>query len=411
MDIVIVGAGKAGSLHYRAYSRLARAGRLDLRRIHFIDHTGRPGTELERLLRADGLNPPIATDRTGAELPAPEHTVVDLCLPSRSLAPALIEWWRAGYRRFLLEKPFLVTPELRAEVAEVFAGSHIVLVRNYLHSRVHGAVRELIDRYDLDPVLCVTDFSKDRRADNHRGRGASGLSSLTVYEVELPHQLYIGADLIGAPQAIEHVEDLDQDAVGGAGPLRLGEGVIVGRAERGAAFIHYSNLQHPTIVRSLDLLCRERLSVHATYAPICEELTAIKAGVFLCKGDTVLAKSLFTEDDNMLAMISDAHTALTAPRPTARADLAEVLRNSELIHAAIADPTGAATPGVRPARGDVLQEWVVDSFRLGLPSGAGRAFLGFLDQRRRARMAGQLPALDPAFETGPGPRGLARAVA
>ncbi|MER7708137.1 hypothetical protein ABTX81_35265 [Kitasatospora sp. NPDC097605] len=401
MDIVIVGAGKAGSLHYRAYSRLARSGRLDLARIQFVDRTGRPGAELDRLLRADGSAAPIARERALLAPTAPASTIVDLCLPSRSLAPALIEWWQAGYRRFVVEKPFLVAPELRAEVGRVLADSRVVLVRNYLHSKVHRTVRELVEQYELDPSLCVTNFSKDRRADNLRGRGASGTTSPTVFEVELPHQLYIGADLLGEPVSVEHAEDLDPMG-GGEQPMRLGEGVVVGRAAGGAAFVHYSDLQHPTTVRTLDLLCRERLSVHATYAPICEELTDIKAGVFLCRGETVLAKSLFTVDDNMLAMISTAHAALTSdtPGPQSRVDLDEVLRPSELIHAAIAGRTGAAPVTARPGtvRSDILQEWVVDAFRQGLATGVGRAFLAFLEQRRRDRMTRLLPALDPAFE-------------
>ncbi|MEU4727673.1 hypothetical protein [Streptomyces sp. NPDC023588] len=405
MDLVIAGAGKAGSLHYRAYSHLARSGRLDRDRIQFVDPTRRAGPELAALLRRDGVAEKVVAGRAELTPTAPESTVVDLCLPSRTLAPALLEWWRAGYRKFVIEKPFTVPPELVDDVRRVLETSQAVLVRNYLHSQVHAAVRDLIGLYDLDPVLCVTNFSKDRRADNLRGRGASGTASPTVFEVEMPHQLYIGTDLLGEPAQVEYAEDLDPMTAPDGTPLRLGEGVIVGRAARGAAFVHYSNLHYPTIVRSLDLFSRDGLSIHATYAPICEELADIKAGVMLCRGSTVISKKLFTSDDNMLGMVSHAFTRLSSDAP-APVDLDEVLRNSALIRSAVDEPAGPR-PAFGSARGDVLQAWVADSFKLGLEAGVGQAFLAFLEQRQRARLAGVLPALDPAFHTAtPAPTAL-----
>ncbi|WP_103533563.1 hypothetical protein [Streptomyces sp. SM11] len=403
MDLVIVGAGKAASLHYRAYSHLARSGLLNRGRVQFLDTTRRAGPELAALLRRDRIAERVVAGRQELAPTAPESTIVDLCLPSRSLAPVLLDWWHAGYRKFVIEKPFTVPPELVDDVRLVLATSQAVLVRNYLHSQVHRAVRELIDLYDLDPVLCVTNFSKDRRADNLRGRGASSTAAPTVFEVEMPHQLYIGTDLLGEPAQVEYAEDLDPMTAPDGTPLRLGEGVLVGRAARGAAFVHYSNLHYPTIVRSLDVFSRSGLSIHATYAPICEELADIKAGVMLCRGSTVINKKLFTSDDNMLGMISSAFAALSSAAP-AQVDLDEVLRNSDLIRSAVDDPPGHR-PGSGAARGDVLQGWVADSFKLGLGAGIGQAFLAFLEQRQRARLAGVLPALDPAFHIAPGPAG------
>ncbi|GLW70772.1 hypothetical protein Kpho02_30710 [Kitasatospora phosalacinea] len=406
MDIVVVGAGKAGSLHYRAYSQLARAGRLDRGRIAFVDPARRPGPELAELLRRDGLDPQVHGSRDELPPAAKESVIVDLCLPSRILAPQLIEWWEAGYRRFLIEKPFTVAPEHAAGVRRALADSSAVLVRNYLYSKVHAEVRGLIGLYDLDPVLCVTNFSKDRLGDNLRGRGAADAGQPTVYEVEMPHQLYIGADLVGEPEELEYAEDRDPTSAPDGTPLRLGEGVLVGRSVRGAAFVHYSNLHHPAVVRSLDVFTRGGLSIHATYAPICEEFADIKAGVMLCRGATVLGKRLFTADDNMLGMVSAAHARLSDPEP-ARVDPEEVLRASELIRTAVASAP-LRRPAAAAGRTDLLQEWVGQSFALGLESGAGQAFLAYLERRQRARLAGVLPALDPAFPvpvpvTGTGP--------
>ncbi|MEU0600381.1 hypothetical protein ABZ484_19375 [Streptomyces sp. NPDC006393] len=393
MDVIVVGAGKAGSLHYRAYSRLARAGRLDPARIQFVDHAGRAGRELAALLAADALPERVVQSRAQVAGTPPESTIVDLCLPSRDLAPALVEWWRAGYRKFVVEKPFLVPPDLAGEVGRVLASSSAVLVRNYLHSRVHRTVRELVARYDLAPLLCVTNFSKDRRADSRRRRGASGSGSPTVFEVEIPHQLYIGADLIGEVRSLDHV---DETALAGddGERLRLGEGVLLGRAASGASFIHYSNLRHPTIVRSLDLFCRDQLSVHATYTPICEEFADIKAGVILSRGDTVLAKHLFTEDDNMLAMISHAFETLSGTTG-GRVDLEDVLRDNAVIASAVeGTPFRLRAPAT--ARTDALQQWVVSSFRMGLEAGIGRSFLEHLEHCRRERLTEVLPALAPS---------------
>lgn len=392
MEIVIVGAGKAGWLHSRAFAKLARLGREAPRRIQFLDRTGRPGTEL-------GLEPGatlVAASRDELAATGPAETIIDFCLPARSLAPALVDWWQAGYRKFIVEKPFLIPPDLRDDVGEVLASAQVVRIQNYLYSRAHCAVRELVRLYGLEPTLCVTNFSKDRRADNQRGRGASDAGTPTIFEIEIPHQLYIGADIIGQVRSLDYAQDRGP-ASADAAQARLGECVLVGTSAPGAHFVHYSNLQNPSTVRTLDVFCRGNFSLHAVYAPVCEELTDIKASVILSRGDHVLAKKLFTEDDNMLGMIADAFTTLSGPAG-GRVALDDVLRDDAVIRAANGNVTWSSAEVVE-SRADVIEHWIIDSFRSGLETGVGRSLLGYLEYRQRHLLADLLPALAPREAT------------
>lgn len=381
-----MGAGKAGWLHSRAFAKLARLGREAPSRVQFLDHTGRPGAEL-------GLEPGavlVAASRDELAATRPAETIIDLCLPARSLAPALVDWWQAGYRKFIVEKPFLVPPDLSRDVGQVLASAQVVRIQNYLRSRAHGAVRKLMRLYGLEPTLCVTNFSKDRRADNQRGRGASVAGAPTIFEIEIPHQLYIGADIIGKVHSLDYAQDRGP-ASGHAAQARLGECVLVGTSASGAHFVHYSNLQNPTIVRSLDVFCRDDFSLHAVYAPVCEELADIKAGVILSRGDHVLVKQLFTEDDNMLGMIADAFMTLSG-RSGGRVSLDDVLRDEAVIRAANANVTWSSAEGVE-SRADVIERWIVDSFRSGLEADVGRSLLRYLEYRQRQLLTDLLPAL------------------
>jgi predicted dehydrogenase len=395
--VVIVGGGKAGALHYRAYRQMARAGVLPLDGVVLVDPHGEPAPELAGLVREAGAQ--LDTFETRAALmtsprqPDLATAIVDLCAPASVLVNALRDYYASGFRRFLVEKPFLVTAEDEADVRHILSTSQVVLVRNYLFSGVHRVVRTMLQTYDLQPLVCITNFSKDRRADSARGRGAaSGAQAPTVFEIEMPHQLYIGADLTGAPAVLEHAEATDMVTTAGI-VAHQGRGVIVGRSDRDCVFVHYSDLEHPTVVRTLDLICQGGLSIQATYSPICEELRDVSAGVVLTKGDAVLQKRLFTEDNNMLATVADAYATLTGSSP-GRTGIEDAMRQSEVIRLAIAGQA-AAVDKARSSRADLMQDLVARSFTLGLDGTAPTEMLHLLNERRRQRFASLLPTMDP----------------
>lgn len=390
-DIVIAGAGKAGFLHCSAYFKMHRQGMCDIRRVRLVDPTGKPGPDLADFLAREGLSLPVHADP--ADLPPldPDHTIIDLCLPSRLLARGLREWAARGFRKFVVEKPLLVSPEDQ-DVFELVRSRSVILVQNYLHSKVHKCICRLIADHDLRPLMILTNFSKDRRQDSARGRAFADGIVPSVFEIEMPHQLYIGNHLGGPMTGIYHLDARDM-VIGDRVLSNHGEGVVVGSNADGNLFVHYSSLAADRVVRSIDIFFRDDYCLHGIYAPICENLNDLKAGVILRKGKATLAQHVFVSgDDNMLGMIRHAYVSLRDDRREYFADADELRSSACILQSLIANQMPPNLPSVPPQGLGFWQRWMLSVFRTTADGPQPRAFLDFVRGNARAHFGDLLSA-------------------
>jgi hypothetical protein len=175
MNIVIVGAGKAGFLHFTSYYKLYKIGLVDLNRIFFVDTNGSLGPDIFKLINIIARSYKVYKSfdsLLNEEQLIPENTIIDLCIPSGTFIKTMQMINKYGFSNFLVEKPFVISDESTESnhLTEFLRKLKIIKIENYLHSKVHKIIKHLINKYNLELSAVVTNFSKDRQAESLRGR-------------------------------------------------------------------------------------------------------------------------------------------------------------------------------------------------------------------------------------------------
>ncbi|AJR05308.1 hypothetical protein H744_1c0283 [Photobacterium gaetbulicola Gung47] len=268
------------------------------------------------------------------------------------------------------------------------------MMKNYLHSKVHHTVKDIINKFSLDPLVSVTNFSKDRRFDSSSGRAFSNSRTPSVFEIEIPHQIYLSEDLFGDTDNFLLVKSEDM-LVGHEKIPNHGVGVVVGKHECGSISINYSNLQYHRVTRSLDIIFKDQFYLHAIYAPICDELSDVKAGVILSKASNVLEKHLFVGgDDNMLEMLKFAYLSQVHDDIYAFSTGADVIYSSDKMKEVIQKGCDVYQPDRvdNISDLDLLQRWVIDSFRNDFEP-SSNSFISFIEDIKVEHFSNLLPAM------------------
>jgi hypothetical protein len=311
MNIVIVGAGKAGFLHFTSYYKLYKIGLVDLNRIFFVDTNGSLGPDIFKLINIIARSYKVYKSfdsLLNEEQLIPENTIIDLCIPSGTFIKTMQMINKYGFSNFLVEKPFVISDESTESnhLTEFLRKLKIIKIENYLHSKVHKIIKHLINKYNLEVSAVVTNFSKDRQAESLRGRAFGlGQAPPSVFEIEVPHQIYICNDLFGDIDELIYVYSKDMIVEGNI-IKKHGEGLVVGKNPENALYIHYSNLCFNRVYRTIDIFFKNNYYLHGIYAPVCEDELGVKAGVVLSNDSKVIESCFFDDDDNMLDMITYA---------------------------------------------------------------------------------------------------------
>ncbi|PSU02616.1 hypothetical protein C9J03_23245 [Photobacterium gaetbulicola] len=397
-SIVILGAGKAGYLHFNSYYKLYKSNVLNISKVIIIDPKGEPGIDLHNLFTKENISPKIYKSLELVEKDIERldrsNTIIDLCLPSGVLSDEFLNWYDYGFRRFILEKPFVNLNNDDQLVSDRINNAKVIMMKNYLHSKVHHTVKDIINKFSLDPLVSVTNFSKDRRFDSSSGRAFSNSRTPSVFEIEIPHQIYLSEDLFGDTDNFLLVKSEDM-LVGHEKIPNHGVGVVVGKHECGSISINYSNLQYHRVTRSLDIIFKDQFYLHAIYAPICDELSDVKAGVILSKASNVLEKHLFVGgDDNMLEMLKFAYLSQVHDDIYAFSTGADVIYSSDKMKEVIQKGCDVYQPDRvdNISDLDLLQRWVIDSFRNDFEP-SSNSFISFIEDIKVEHFSNLLPAM------------------
>jgi predicted dehydrogenase len=160
-----------------------------------------------RLVEVDLGDPPPP------DLPL-RDAIVDVCTPTSVHTESLAWGYTRGARRFVVEKP--VAPEVSAwrRQLDAMPAAQVFVVHSYLFSE---AFRIACDAMPEARDITIT-FTKDRRDDDHRGRGAGPDGRLPhLLHIEGPHQAAMA--LMISPQfRVGHAAFL---AYGARGPEQL----------------------------------------------------------------------------------------------------------------------------------------------------------------------------------------------
>lgn len=183
MRLVLDGAlGKAGRYHKEAFARLGVQ----------IDQS------CDISLQNSGLEAALCSMLASGV--SPDEIIVDICTPTASHCETMLLGYKMGVRRFIVEKPAASSEHEWNSLISTFDNTYtrIYTIHNYLYSRAFSALLQYQKRSNLKPVEFVLVFNKDRRKDSANGRGmALGGNLPTVFQIEVPHALSLGAGLIG----------------------------------------------------------------------------------------------------------------------------------------------------------------------------------------------------------------------
>lgn len=387
MNVVIVGAGKAGFLHFNSYYKLYRIGLVDLTKIFFVDTTGSFGVDISKLIHITARSYKVYKtfdSLLNEEQLVPENTIIDLCIPRGTFTKSMQTISKYGFSNFLVEKPFVIFEESREsnQFNKLLSKVKIIKIENYLHSKVHKAIKHLIDKYNLELSTVVTNFSKNRQSESLQGRAFRlGEAPPSVFEIEVPHQIYICNDLFGDIDELIHVYSKDM-IVDGNIIKKHGEGLVVGKNSQNALYIHYSNLCFNRVYRTIDIFFKNNYYLHGIYVPVCEDELGVKAGVVLSNGSQVIESYFFDDDDNMLDMISYAFSGFQNDCYDKYAFPSQILNFSNLMKNVLnfeAQNPDLHSFNYQDSNFDVMQIWLLQMF-IATRLEPEQDFLAFLEK-------------------------------
>lgn len=265
-EIILVGCGKAGSIHCKCYAKLKDS---NIKIIGLVD------SDPDRLKRFHSLYKTFNDEEDPLTAVSLEklsshmdigNAIIDLCVPNDmhyQCAKGAID---LGAKKIIIEKPIAnsITDARKIEMLN----AKIAIAENYVYSKVTEQLKEIIQKYQLKPKFARTEFSKDRRSDTSNGRGFLKTGPPHVFTVEIPHQIAIVNYLFGNPT--ENFGAWCEDMV--MEDRRFyehGEGAITLHHESGAISYNFSSLdghKHlPIRHRSVMIHCEGGIRVSAHY--------------------------------------------------------------------------------------------------------------------------------------------------
>ncbi len=265
-EIILVGCGKAGSIHCKCYTKLKDS---NVKIIAMVDSDPDRLKRFHYLYKTfnDGENPLAASslEEVSRQMDIGD-AIIDLCVPNDIHYQCAKEAIDLGTKKIIIEKPIAnsITDARKIEMLN----AKIAIAENYVYSKVTEQLRETIEKHSLKPKFARTEFSKDRRGDTSIGRGFLKTGPPHVFTVEIPHQIAIVNYLFGNPT---------ENFGAWCGDMVLenkrfyehGEGAITLHHESGAISYNFSSLdghKHlPIRHRSVLIHCDGGIRVSAHY--------------------------------------------------------------------------------------------------------------------------------------------------
>ena len=268
VNIIIVGCGKAGSIHCKCYSKLKKSN-LNVNLTAVVDSNPERLRRFQTLYETFNEAESPVTASSLKELSGQidiENTIIDLCVPNDMHYRCAKEAVDLGAKKIIIEKPISnsLTDAKKIEALD----ANIAIAENYVYSKVTEQLKETINKNHLRPKFARTEFSKDRRFDTANGRGFLMTGPPHVFTVEIPHQIAIVNYLFGNP--VENFGAWCEDMV--TENMRFyehGEGAITLHHDSGAISYNFSSLdghKHlPIRHRSVMIHCDGGIRVSAHY--------------------------------------------------------------------------------------------------------------------------------------------------
>ncbi len=284
-DVIIVGTGKAGFLHYFSYKKFKNIGKL-----FFVDISEKMKNENIDVQKVyPTINDAIINNNLDIS-----NIIVDICTPKSVFLDIINQCKELGIKDIIVEKPFIVKEEFFKENEEL----NIVMVHNYVYSKITIGIKEIIEKENLTPKMVYTNFSKNRLSESFKGRGMYKSVTRNI-ELDIPHQVYITQYILGNRPT--KLLALDEKSIkqGDVVLEKHGYGKIITKKDD-ILVIHESDLTTNTTVREVTVVCDNDTIVQGEYFIYDKDLNKLKSGTIkIYKNSDVIKEINIDVDDNM----------------------------------------------------------------------------------------------------------------
>lgn len=285
-DIIIVGTGKAGYLHYYSYKKFKQIGK-----IYFVDIDGKIKNEnIEESKAYLSLENVIKEEKLDVK-----NTIVDICTPKSVFIDIIMKCKRLNLKNILVEKPFVVNEKFLSENKDL----NIAMVHNYVYSKIVRKMKNILEQKELKPIIIYTNFSKNRTEESFRGRGMYKKVTRNV-EHDIPHQVYISQFLLDNPKDTQLLLEEEKSMVKGNETLEKHGYSKIFTKKNGAYVIHESDFATNTKIREVIVVCDNNIIVRGEFLFYDKDLNKLKDGnVSIIDNNKIIYSEDIDYDDNM----------------------------------------------------------------------------------------------------------------
>ena len=179
-NIIIVGTGKAGYLHYLKYKKLG------IKNIIFLDNNKKSKYIDDSLIC-------LSIEEIIKKYKVKENeTLIDVCTPCSQFKHLIDAFIEVNFSSFIVEKPFVVEEDYFNDKQNI----KCIMMENYKNSVITSKLINVLENEKSKIKRMKIEFSKNRIKDSFSKRGMMSGEAPTNFEVEMPHEIYIANYLI-----------------------------------------------------------------------------------------------------------------------------------------------------------------------------------------------------------------------
>lgn len=294
-DIIIIGTGKAGFLHFYSYQKFKEVGD-----IYFVDidgkiknkniYTSKVYTSIENVITENKLDI--------------KKIVVDICTPKSVFMKIVDECKRLGITDIMVEKPFIVEQDFFEKNNEL----DIAMIKNYAYSKIITEIKRILNEKELKPKMIYTNFSKNRTEESFNGRGMYKKTTRNI-EHDIPHQVYFTQFILGNTKSTRLILQEEKDMVNEKNILeKHGYSKIITMKDD-VLVIHESDFATNTKIREIIVVCENNIIIKGEFLFYDNDLNKLKDGnVSMLKDNKIIQTKNIDYDDNMYECILDIYT-------------------------------------------------------------------------------------------------------
>ncbi len=290
-DIIIIGTGKAALLHSNSYKKIKKKGKLffvDIKKNNRYNFKDTIYNSIEECIKENNL------DVT--------NLIVDICTPKSEFLNIIKECDKLGIKDILVEKPFVIDKKNEKKLSHL----NIIMVENYLYSKLTKAIKEYIDTNNKDIRLIYTNFSKNRVDESLSNRGFNDVVTLN-YEIEMPHQVYLTQYFLNNKRVNNSITCSRDLHIGPRVLENHAYGLIVSKSGN-IDIIYESNLASIITQKRIIITTKDNYTIEGNYAIYSDDLVLLKpANMTVYHNGKVISFETIEVDDNFAYFIENAY--------------------------------------------------------------------------------------------------------